>query len=241
MKRIRSLFSLKLLIFLEDSVQAFGTALGTNEAAVAIPNYFQRSPKTGVWSFRRSVPMELRKELGKREFKRSLKTNDVRLAQRLALAWLDRTDKLFASCEHRPEDSPQALYEAARMWAHTQGFNPHVPSPRETDWGDAREAVADNVEDLIQEGKATELDEFKLDALRGELRRPAPTIKDAVELYLSERNGPTKERLEADRRSIEQMVRRYERYLLTSLRRNKRLADVTREDARKFRDFLLSD
>jgi hypothetical protein len=46
-------------------------------------SYLQRHPKTGVYWFRRSVPPELRRVVGKPEIRKTLGTKDVREGKRL--------------------------------------------------------------------------------------------------------------------------------------------------------------
>lgn len=59
-----------------------------------LPHYLHRAP-TGIWHFRQRVPTDLVAVLGKQFLKRSLRTRDVRMAQRLALALADRYAQLI--------------------------------------------------------------------------------------------------------------------------------------------------
>jgi hypothetical protein len=57
--------------------------------------YLLRHPKTSVYYFRRAVPPELRAAIGRREWKESLRTTDVRKAKTLALEVGQRVQASF--------------------------------------------------------------------------------------------------------------------------------------------------
>jgi integrase len=207
---------------------------------VKLPQYLKRSPMTGTFSFRIAVPLNLREAAGKRELKKALKTDSPSKALAMAMRLHDDAKALFEKLQSTAaEATPQALYEAANAWAANQGFDPTQPISRNPDDGMAiaRDMVADTLSESVKAGKATAFDEFKLDALRGDLKRPVPTFRDAVTLYLKERNDP-KMRTTTEHNIFEQMVRRYENYLLASLKKDKPLTEFTRKDGRDFRDFL---
>lgn len=59
-----------------------------------LPNYLQLAP-SGVWHFRQKVPADISHIFKKRFFKRSLRTRDVLVARRLALAFADQYARLI--------------------------------------------------------------------------------------------------------------------------------------------------
>jgi integrase len=208
-----------------------------------LPNYLKRSPKTGVFSFRMAVPEKLRSVIGKREVKQSLKTKDHRkalvMAMRLHEEWKGRFLAAEQSLTGRTGGSASALtmYDEAVSWLAGLGYEPqriaHVTSEEEY-W--ARDDLADELIEEYQR-KADPLTSTKIAALQGSLKRPVPSVRDAVNLYLHEKNPPGK-RTEAKAKWFDLHIRRNERYLLASLKRDKPLTEISREDARKFRDYL---
>lgn len=146
---------------------------------------------------------------------------------------------LFRSTRTGDVAAPSAFqtYTDTLKWAEAQGFDPRTPAPPYTGEHDARDAVADTIIERIEAGRATAFDHFRLDALYGQLQAPAQSLRDAVTLYLEERNRP-EARSDVKRKQFEQRIRRAERYLLASLGRDKPLADISRADARAFRDFM---
>jgi len=209
-----------------------------------LPQYLIRSPKTGVFSFRLAVPAKLREAVGKREIKKSLKTADPRKALVMAMRLKDDSDRLFGSLASKTGTKHQTeldLYKQSVDWLHSLGLSvlerTYPTTDAEQEEYDGRNAMADDLIDKFESGKGTGLDSYKIAALQGSLKRPEPSVRDAVNLYLQDRNGPTS-RSEVDRRSFEQMVRRNERYLLVSLKGNRKLSQIGRQQGRDFRDFM---
>jgi integrase len=209
-----------------------------------LPNYLKKSPKTGVFSFRMAVPAKLRDAIGKREVKQSLKTKDHRkavvMAMRLHEEWKGRFLIAEQSLTGRTGGSGSALtmFDEAVGWLAGLGFENKELRRSETPDSelDARFDYADHLIDEYQR-KPDPLTSMKIAALQGSLKRPHPTVRDAVNLYLRERNPPGK-RTEAKAKQFELHVRRNERYLLASLKRDKPLTQISRHDARGFRDYL---
>jgi integrase len=208
-----------------------------------LPHYLQRSPKRGTYSFRLAVPNKLRDLVGKREIKKSLKTNDPRKAIVMAMKLYDDAQQSFQALNDQNSDhqSERELYQKAVGWLRSLGIQQvKYEGPRTEDASDeyiGRMALADRLIDKLESGKGTDLDGFKVEALQGTLVPPPPTVKDAVKLYLKDRNAREK-RSHADRQSFEQMVRRNEGYLLASLGGDRKLTAITRADARSFLDFM---
>jgi integrase len=207
-----------------------------------ISNYLQRSPKTGVYSFRIAVPAALRSVLGKREIKKALKTANLAQARTTAATLYEETLALFSSLRGLDGDkkmSPREAYEEAETWARSNGFDPFKrPDPfNEEDQYDGRDDLADKLIEKVKRGGATDLEKAKLSSLMGSLKAPAPTLSDIVSLYLKETNG-VRDREPAHRKSHEQMVRRHERDLLLTLKRDRDVTTINRMDARSFRDWL---
>ncbi|MFO1125791.1 MAG: DUF6538 domain-containing protein [Methylocystis sp.] len=210
-----------------------------------LPNYLKRSPKTGAFSFRMAIPEKLRPVIGKREVKQSLKTKDHRkavvIAMRLHEEWKGRfliAEQSLAGRTGDSESSGLTLYDDALAWLHSldlenkplrRGQAPEQEFQDRMDYADA----------LIDEYQRNPdpLTSMKIAALQGGLKRPLPTVRDAVNLYLQEKNLPGK-RTEAKAKQFDLHIRRNERYLMASLKRDKPLTVITRQDARQFRDYL---
>jgi|GEM_PF-2516247 len=208
-----------------------------------LPNYLKRSPKTGVFSFRLAVPEKLRPVIGKREVKQSLKTKDHRKAVVIAMRLHEEWKGRFVVAEQRLKDgssesSGLTLYDDALAWLHSLDLENkplrrgQVPEQEFHDRTDYADALIDEYQ-----RKPDPLTSMKIAALQGSLKRPLPTVRDAVNLYLQEKNPPGK-RTEAKAKQFDLHIRRNERYLLASLKRDKSLTEITRPDARQFRDYL---
>ena len=209
-----------------------------------LPNYLKRSGKKGNFSFRISVPEALRQTIGRREIKKSLKTSDPRKAMLMAMALYDDSQRLFNSSRSKDsqEATPIELYEQSVQWLKGLGVNKiemeYPQTAKEESEAAGRLAVADSLIDKVQDGEGTALDGYKIEALQGTIERPVPSVKDAVNLYLKERNGEAA-RAKANNLTFNQMIRRYESYLLASLEEDRLLTSVNRADARAFRDYLV--
>ncbi len=60
-------------------------------AAKKQPSYLK--DRSGIWYFQRAVPGELQGSIGKKIWQKSLKTGDIRQAQRLVLPFILETDQ----------------------------------------------------------------------------------------------------------------------------------------------------
>lgn len=211
-----------------------------------LPNYLKKSPKTGVFSFRMAVPEKLRDVIGKREVKQSLKTKDHRkalvMAMRLHEEWKGRLLAAEQSLAGRTGGSASALnmFDEAVSWLRSLGLEDKKLRRGETP-DDELAARSDYADRLIEqyERNPDPLTGVKIAAMQGSLKRPTPTVRDAVNFYLSERNPPGK-RTESKAKQFELHIKRNERYLLASLKRDKPLTAISRGDARGFRDYLLA-
>ncbi|MGJ0510446.1 MAG: DUF6538 domain-containing protein [Methylocystis sp.] len=208
-----------------------------------LPNYLKRSPKTGAFSFRIAVPEKLRPVIGKREVKQSLKTKDHRKALVMAMRLHEEWKGRFLVAEQSlagqtGSASALTMFDEAVSWLHSLGLENKKLRRGETSDSelDARSGYADQLAEEYQR-KPDPFTSMKIAALQGSLKRPSPTVRDAVNLYLRERNPPGK-RTESKAKQFELHIRRNERYLLASLKRDKPLTDISRGDAREFRDYL---
>jgi len=89
---------------------------------VAIMTYLIKDSRTGIYYHRRAVPAELRKVVGKREIKRSLKTKNPKEAKRLNQEVGPEVDRILQSAQDSVDglpllDDAQAEALAAR-WLH---------------------------------------------------------------------------------------------------------------------------
>jgi hypothetical protein len=73
---------------------------GTFALTMARPT---KHPKTGMYQFRRAVPLDLQPLLGRREVKRSLETKDPDLARKRFAAVLAEVDAEWARLRGAPE------------------------------------------------------------------------------------------------------------------------------------------
>ncbi|MGD9921053.1 MAG: DUF6538 domain-containing protein [Pseudorhodoplanes sp.] len=211
-----------------------------------LPNYLKQSPKTGVFSFRLAVPEKLRTAIGKREVKQSLKTKDHRkalvMAMRLHEEWKGRFLVAEQSLAGQAGGSASALtlYDDTLAWLHSLDWENkplrrgQVPEQEFHDRMDYADALVDGYQ-----RKPDPLTSMKIAALQGSLKRPVPSVRDAVNLYLQEKNKPG-QRSDAKAKQFEQLVQRNGRYLIASLKGDRPLTEVRRDDARKFRDYLLT-
>lgn len=224
-----------------------------------LPPYIVRSPKRGTFSFRLSVPEKLRATIGKREIRQSLKTNDQRLASVMALKLyhdamkvFDQARKMQPGNEKVGNKSELELYNESVAFIATLGYGLNMAHPETSDEAHDEYTHRDYLAEKIlgkhfQETETgdesypslTKEESYKVAALYGTLKKPSPTIKDAIELYLTDKNADGRR---VAHRSLQfgQMVRRNGAYLAASLNSDKKLTDITREDARKFRAFLIS-
>ena len=203
--------------------------------------YLKRTP-TGWYSYRRRVPAFMRAEHGL-EFKRTLKTKDLRQARAAAAihdaAVQNVIDQAKATKEQKKAyRSPRQLRREADDWLLAKGYSvaPKADwTDHEQEW-DERLIEADYLEDQLQDGKSADPagDEGKVRALRAFFPKetdPVPTVVDAVQMYL-EGTRPTN--LKKKRTELE----RYSKYLVETLGGDRPIDQIKHADAIRFRDQL---
>jgi len=205
--------------------------------------YLKRTP-TGWYSYRRRVPAFMREEHGL-EFKRTLKTKDLRQARAAAAihdaAVQNVIDQAKAVRDQRKAyRSPMQLRREAEDWLRAKGYSvaPKADwsgTDNEDEWND-RLIEADYLEDQLQEGKSPDPagDEGRVRALRAFFPKqvdPVPTIMDAVQMYLE---GTRPANMKKKRTELE----RYAKYLTEALGGDRPIDQIKHNDAIRFRDQL---
>ena len=120
----------------------FGTEkLGRNREANLTPAkanmikdataYISVSPVTGVYRYRRDIPVALRAGVGKPHYRVSLKTKDYRHAVIKASLLANEHDRLFAKLKPSVADlkrlcSPQQDYNDVIGWLKSNGYGPDI-------------------------------------------------------------------------------------------------------------------
>jgi len=161
--------------------------------------YLSRDRKTGNYVYRRAVPPELRKAVGKREINRSLGTKDLALAQRRHnKAHLEAEALLRAA---RTNAAPAVVQERFAAELREQGFHPELglrdPGVSEIEQH-LRVEMLDNM--LDRDPWADELrpeepelinpaDQPKVDVLVHGLKalKRRPTLADGLTMYMAEK------------------------------------------------------
>ena len=203
--------------------------------------YLKRTP-TGWYSYRRRVPAFLRAEHGL-EFKRALKTKDVRQARAAAAihdaAVQNVIDQAKAVRDQRlAYRSPMQIRREATDWLSAKGFSvaPRPDWTNHADEWDERLIEADHLEDALRDGKSIDPagDEGKARALRAffpKPEEPVPTVMDAVLTYLEGKRltDVRKKRLELER---------YAKYLMEALGGDRPIDQIKHAGAIRFREQL---
>ena len=163
-----------------------------------LPPYVKKSPKTGALSFRLAVPHALRQAYGKREITRSLKTKDPATATVLALRLYEEAHKAFEALrggQPSPENvTDLEAYREAIAYLRKLGLGDRPASGEEREY---RSYLAEQIlerhrdySNLEEETFPTlsNMESFKVAALEGGLKKPPPTIEDALDTYLLDKN-----------------------------------------------------
>ncbi|MBK1635849.1 tyrosine-type recombinase/integrase [Rhodovulum adriaticum] len=202
--------------------------------------------KSGRWQYRRRVPKAVSEVITKREFKKKLGDSEKE-----ALAAYPRFHaevereiaKALQQVEHgeaadRGEATEREAYQVALARATEL-------APQGTDWI-TREAIIDRIVSRYRQDPetldpigATDVDRLTINLVRNggiATARPEPTLEDAKKLYLAERRG--KETPETFHR-FEGQVNRVVDLTCKALGRDPVLTELTRDDARRVRDFML--
>lgn len=201
--------------------------------------YLTKDRKTGHLTYRRRVPDSLKGITGKREFLKVLGRTEAealtfygpfhqRIEHMIALA--ERGVTTLSEAERQ-----KALAAMLQEW----GADPHGPGKddQERTW---REEAAESIVAPYQDddtgdyrGVPADADAMATALLAGVPKtKPKPTVTDAFKFYLTEKA----KRLPEQRVKQEQRFRRAEKALIAVMGGDKAVCDVTREDARNWRD-----
>lgn len=201
--------------------------------------------KAGTFHYRRRVPKEVASTLGKREFKKLLGNSE-----RDALAVYPRyhatvereiSDALRAqnrAVRRGPETDREAYVRAAEFVSDLErlGTPDHLLDITADSIIESYTADPDSGEPL---GVST-YDAHAIRLLRSgveQSRAPAPTLEDAKRLYIAEKlEGPGKDPDSRASGRVERVIG----YVAETLGRNPIVSTLTREDARRVRDKMLS-
>lgn len=222
--------------------------------------YVQKCPKTGNLQYRRRIPKELQEAAGRREFVRSLRTKDpAAAAERYATTQAAYNQMLREASRMASE---RVRYQRAVEWATKSGIDlsrsfkeveeeegPLFPyDPLGSHAYRVRDVALDHLTETDDRGRTvleSHEDRWKLElVLHGKkVPAPAPSIDESLEIYLKEkgrleRRGETeaqfKRYLQADRRAVKSLTDLLPRKGATSI------TDVTREQARQWRDVVVA-
>tara|TARA_E500000318_G_scaffold108180_2_gene118544 strand:- start:111 stop:1520 length:1410 start_codon:yes stop_codon:yes gene_type:complete len=222
--------------------------------------HVQKCRKTGNLQYRRRIPKEFQEAAGKKEFLRSLCTKDpVEAAERYAAtqAAYNQTLREAAGTASNRQNFQQAV-----EWAISNGIDlTRTYKEQEADEGPVepyepygsigfvnRDIAIDLLTDTDSRGRtvaATPDERWKLELLiyGNKAQRPAPSVDEALEIYLkekgrlerrSETGAQFKRYLQADRRAIQTLTDLLPRMGATLI------TDVTREQARQWRDMVVA-
>lgn len=205
--------------------------------------YVHPHPKTGRLQYRRRVPKTLREVMGCTEIIRRLDTQDPMEAARRAEIINKEVEREFARLQPTANETPIRVYGRVLEWLQRQGYAPGEPRTDAEYW--ARDNEVDRIirryqAALGREPEPEELadeDLFKIKVLYGDLERPPLTIRDALQVYLDEK-GQGQRNDREQRRFVMERERCVN--MLVEVIGNKPVAEITRSDARAYRDFLIN-
>lgn len=201
--------------------------------------------KAGGWQYRRRVPKHLSSVILKREFKGKLGDTE-REALAAYPAFHAKVEREIANAQRSAETSAAAergdlsdlqLYKLAYKRAVEMGM-------LNTDWdgrGNLAESIISKYPRDDETGyplHPTKLDAFTIGILQsaGEAKPPKATLRDAMSLYLAERDQTEAPEL---RDRFKQQVERVVGLVVEALGKDPVLVKLTRDDARTVRDFML--
>ncbi|NIZ09988.1 site-specific integrase [Pseudooceanicola sp. HF7] len=201
--------------------------------------YLKQDPRNGRWLYRRVVPKALKPWVQQREFVKTLgKTRQEALIQ--YGPYHQRIEHMKSLAQAGVAGlSPATQRDKLKAMLEVWGADPHSAGrdDNERTW---REVAAGEIIDRYQNPATGEYEGVpEEEALRaGALlsgvpkQTPEPTITDAFNFYLKENAKDTPEK----RKKQEQRFRRVERSLIAVIGEDKRVSEITREEARKWRD-----
>lgn len=200
--------------------------------------------KSGSWQYRRRVPKDVSEVITKREFKRKLGESE-----RQALAAYPRyhaeVEREIAEAKlSRVRAEAAANGELSEREAYAEALRRRADLVAAGATQDHLEIEADNLADKYQQDEdgpsgVPWLDRYTINLLRdvpGEIKAPAPTLGDALKLYLKEHLNADSP--ETDSRTVG-LARRVIAAAISAMGRDPKLSEITREDARTVRDEML--
>lgn len=213
--------------------------------------YLSRDRKTGNYVYRRAVPPELRKAVGRREINQSFGTKDLAVAQRLHHKVHQEAEGLLRAA--RTQNSPASIQRLFVEFLRERGFHPELglsdPQVSEIE-KDLRVEMLDEMHDrdpLGQDGTRDEelinpADQPKVDVLIHGLNalKRRPTLADGLTMYMTEkgRSDPSTAR----NKRWQDFHRRAVIVFAEGLQHGDHtlIDQVTREDVVKWRDRMVA-
>jgi integrase len=227
---------------------------------MSVASFLKKSPETGKYSFRKRVPKDLLEAWGKREVKKSLKTDKHPEALRRAAELNMEFDKKATQLRKQisgDSRTNRAIMEAAKDILMKEGIHPQqVPTNKEgadeffkaqDKW---RELYAETMPDIIEHHSYDPLGNIKtyreLDESNpynqaykvingGEGLSLVPTLKEATETYLKI-NQEEKQRIPHDQKKHEQKTHRAINAVAPL---DTPITDINRVRARQHKDKLM--
>ncbi|EIM27200.1 site-specific integrase [Microvirga lotononidis] len=193
--------------------------------------------KFGVYRYRKGVPADLREVVGKREILKSLGTKDQRMALLKAEALDKHYDELFRKLraeQAKPMGELEKFEKASELVA-ALGPYPHELRFEAADWvvGDKYSGKYSGVSDWEHNAPRDEnfrITSYAIALAQGDNVRPRLTIKDALTLYLRDRQdkgSDNRAKFEKDReRSVDRLI--------AHLGGNRFIGEVSRHEARSY-------
>jgi hypothetical protein len=101
----------------------------------------------GVYIYRREVPSRLRSLIGKREWKVSLGTSDLVVAQRRTVSVAADVERVIQEAEAGQKNPAVLAYRVGQEWKAQQAQSPTAP--------DTEDAIDLHITDRLEEGTLT--------------------------------------------------------------------------------------
>lgn len=195
--------------------------------------------KNGTLYYVRRVPTDIAEAIGGRQFKRSLKHRDERLAgAKSAYDTIHREVEVYISKIRQGAGAGDAQreYELAVVRAQRMGFEfrPMDELANDVDVGELIDRL------IAVEQKIGDADDKDVDAVLGAVSRPEITLRGALERYIEINKNELR-----DKNPNQQKRWRNPLYLavknFTDLIGDKGLPEITRDDALKFREWWIDE
>lgn len=208
---------------------------------------YAKRTKSGGYVYRRRVPQDLLSIIGKREFKPALGKSEAVAVRAYA--------RVHDAVEHQIRHARRALLAergtAADNITPAERFTAAQGSVSDLLRGvvgltddEAREVIAEGIAAKYpldpETGYAVGITDYDTDRLRlltdANAECPKKTVEDAARLYVQERLGGGSD---GESKKNAQRAERIVGYIQSALGKNRVLEELTREDGRKVRDFML--